>query len=59
VPKHQQPRFFAKAGDNSAYAARRFAQAQRGDVKLVVDEAAQCSELRLELLRSQLTMAAG
>jgi two-component system, sensor histidine kinase and response regulator len=60
VAAHLRPRYFAKSsGKQLAYAARSLAQAQRGDVKLRVDESAQHSELCLQLLRSQLTMAGG
>lgn len=53
----QRSHFFA-AG-SAAHAARRLAQAQRGELVLQVDEASGRSLLRLQLLRSQLTMAAG
>lgn len=53
----QRSGFFA-AG-SAAQAARRLAQAQRGELVLQVDESGGRSLLRLQLLRSQLTLSGG
>ena len=66
VPRGLRARFFAKfvslAGDGAptdaagavgCYAARRLAQAQRGDVRLLVDDAHGCSTFEVLLLRAQ------